>query len=275
LFQNVVFAGGGNRCFWQAGFWLGLTAELELKPATIASVSAGSAISCALFSGQIEATLEHTKRVMATNPKNRYLRHLFTEKPVHPHAALYRKIIHAALDSDALIRLKKGPTNRILLARKPKWLGPKSAVLAGLGAYQVEKHLFQPVHPKMGRRLGFKSEFINANDCEDVSTLADLILGSSCTPPFTPLMYRQDKPVLDGGLVDNVPLHGVDQLPGNTLVMLTRPYKKLPTRERITYVQPSQPVAASSWDYTSPENVQLTYDQGRSDAAHFLRTLCR
>ena len=76
-FNNVVFAGGGNRCFWQAGFWKSLNDELALKPKNIASVSAGSAISCAIFSGKMVETLENAKEVMSKNKKNRYLGNIF------------------------------------------------------------------------------------------------------------------------------------------------------------------------------------------------------
>lgn len=270
-FNNLVFAGGGNRCFWQAGFWLTLSSELELKPQNIASVSAGSAMSCALFSGCFEHTLEKTKEVMANNAKNRYWKNVFTSDPIHPHTTLYRKIIKESLTDEGLKKIHQGPLNRILVAHIPAWLGPKSAVLLGLGCYQIEKKLAHPVHPKMGRKLGFKSEFILSTECQTLDELSDAMISSSCTPPFTPLMYRHQKPVLDGGMVDNVPVHGVDTFPGETLVMLSRPYTSLPSRKGFTYVQPSRPVPIKSWDYTNPKAVQETYLQGIEDAKSFLK----
>ena len=35
MFDKVVFAGGGHRCWWQAGFWEVLRAEIELRPRVI------------------------------------------------------------------------------------------------------------------------------------------------------------------------------------------------------------------------------------------------
>ena len=269
--ENVVFAGGGNRCFWQAGFWRTVTKDLPIQPKRIASVSAGSAISSALFSGKFEETFEITKEVMSRNAKNRYLENLLNKNPVYPHSVLYREIIMRSINNEALRTLQTGPENRILVAHLPPYLGPRSSVLLGIGAYQMEKMLLKPVHPKLGRALGFSSEFLSNKDCNSVEALADAILSSSCTPPFTPLMYRHGKPVLDGGMVDNVPVHGVAHESGKTLVLLSRPYKKLPqTGERI-YVQPSQPVPVKSWDYTSPEKVSETYALGVKDGFAFLK----
>jgi hypothetical protein len=90
-------------------------------------------------------------------------------------------------------------------------------------------------------------------------------------------MYRGGQAVLDGGLVDNVPIDGLSPSPegvptSEVLVLLTRRYsqpdyliKELPGL-RLTYVQPSRPVPISSWDYAHHELMPLTYQQGRADA---------
>lgn len=273
MYDNIVFAGGGNRCFWQAGFWNEFTQHVEVKPSNIASVSAGSAISCAIFAGRTEETLEATMEVQSTNHKNRYWSRALQGKNVHPHSELYRKIIHKALDEESLKTLKKGPTNNILLAEIPSWLGPRSAVLVGMLAYQLEKKIRHPVHPTWGRKIGFRSRFVTANSCNTVNDLADLILSSSCTPPFTPIMRHKGDVVLDGGMVDNVPVHGIQTANGKTLVMLSRPYSSLPSLPNIDYVAPSKKPPIESWDYTSPDKVLQTFEQGKLDAKQYLRTM--
>ncbi len=271
-FENVVFAGGGNRCFWQAGFWQTIAPSLSAPPKHIASVSAGAAISCALFSGCFDAVLENTLDVMKTNKKNRYWRNIFSSEPVHPHNMLYRQIISRSISKEGLETLHNGPLNHILVAHIPVWTGPFSATWLGIAAYQLEKKLFQPVHPRFGRKLGFVSEFIKVQDCRTVENLTDLILSSSCTPPFTPLMYQSGKPVLDGGMIDNVPIHGVSHYKGQTLILCSRPYKQLPQITGRTYVAPSRPVAIKSWDYTNPQGVLDCFEQGKEDAQRFLDT---
>lgn len=269
-YTNIVFAGGGNRCFWQAGFWQLASKHLDLKPNNIASVSAGSAISCAILADRIDETLASTLEVISTNTKNRYWSNALKGKNIHPHSELYRQIIYKAMDDSSLGKIQAGPTNDILLSEIPSWLGPRSAVLVGLTSYQLEKKLYQPVHPKFGRKLGFKSRFVPANECKSIEQLADTILSSSCTPPFTPLMFHQGSPVLDGGMVDNVPIHGVDTSKGKTLVLLSRPYKKLPGNDAVDYVQPLSPVPISSWDYTKPNEIIATFEQGKKDAEYYL-----
>ncbi|MCP5161510.1 MAG: patatin-like phospholipase family protein [Hahellaceae bacterium] len=270
--HNVVFAGGGNRCFWQAGFWESVAEPLKLSPRTLASVSAGSAISCAIFSGKVKETVAAAKSTATQTTTNYQPRNLLRKAPVFPHEQLYRAIIKKTMTTDAIERLRHGPVNRIQLARLPAWLGPKSATVLGLAAYQLEKKLREPVHPRMGRKLGFQSEFREAGHCATADELADLILASSCTPPFTSLSYLGDAPALDGGMVDNVPVHGVDETEGPTLVLLTRPYKVLPEIAGRLYVQPSSKVPVSSWDYTNPKGIQATFDQGRRDGEAFVKT---
>lgn len=41
------------------------------------------------------------------------------------------------------------------------------------------------------------------------------------------------------------------------------------------YVQPSRKVPISSWDYTSPSQIQHAYDLGRTDGEDFLAHLPR
>lgn len=271
--ENVVFAGGGNRCFWQAGLWEVIAEPLNLKPKQFASVSAGSAISCGVIAGQSKECLRVVKATTANNPKNRYLKNVFNADPVFPHERLYRAMVLEIMQGDAFTRLKNGPKNAVQVARIPRWLGPRSAMVMGLMAYQLEKKIHQPVHPSYGRRLGFHSEFFNANDCNSTTELADLILASSCTPPFTPLMYRNNLPALDGGLVDNVPVHGIPDNSGETLILLTRPYPFIPATKGRLYLQPSQKVPVSSWDYTNPKGIQDTYDLGRRDGEQLLKSL--
>ena len=273
MYTNLVFAGGGNRCFWQAGFWEVFSANVEMNPLKVSSVSAGSAISCAIFADRIIETLEATIEIQSQNKKNRYWSRALKGKNIHPHAELYRKIVYKGIDNESLQKLQSGPTNRVLLAELPPLLGPRSSVAIGLLSYQLEKKLFHPVHPKFGARLGFRSRFVAANNCTTVEELCDLILSSSCTPPFTPIMKHRGDPVLDGGMVDNVPLHGIKQGSGKTLVMLSRPYAKLPSTKGTDYVAPRSTVSVSSWDYTSPNLVLATYEQGKRDALQYLKEM--
>ena len=80
--------------------------------------------------------------------------------------------------------------------------------------------------------------------------------------------------VLDGGVVDNVPVCALDGAPGVTLVLLTRRYPALPDVPGRTYVQPSRKIPVSAWDYTNADGLQVAYDLGRRDGEAFLESRC-
>ncbi len=280
-FGQVVFAGGGNRCFWQAGFWSIAAPALDLRPRRIAAVSAGAAVSALIVAGRAESTLRHFQRMTAANPTNLHLRNLFGPQPIVPHAEMYRGALRHALDDEAVARIRAGPDLRVLLAAVPRWLGPRSGVVAGFLAYEIEKRLRQPVHPVGGRRLGFQPLVVSLGSCRDAEEMIALILASSSTPPMAPVARWAGRTVLDGGLVDNVPVAALeagsagrpDSTPEtSTLVLLTRPYpvERLPRVAGRTYVQPSREVPVSKWDYTNPDGLQQAWDLGRDDAEDFI-----
>ncbi len=273
-FSSVVFAGGGSRCLWQVGFWSVVAPGLKLKPETVTGVSAGASMACLIFAGTAESTLEFFKALTAANKKNCYPSNLFNGEPVFPHYRMYRAGILHGIDRKGLARIKKGPDIRIMISRIPKWLGPRSATFVGTGIYLVERCIRKSVHPVGGTRFGYAPEVFSVRDCATPEELADLIIASSCTPPFTPIQTWNGRPSLDGGFVDNVPVRALPEKPGRTLVLLSRPYPEssIPQIEGRVYVQPSQKTPITKWDYTSPRGLQGAYDLGRKDGESFLRS---
>jgi predicted patatin/cPLA2 family phospholipase len=278
MFDQVVFAGGGNRCWWQAGFWDIVQPRLDLRPRVIAGISAGAATACMLYTRDADWVMRYYEDALRHNTRNAYWGNLLRGESVFPHYRIYRQ---ALLDiyGDRFSQLARAPEIRIGVSHLPRWLGARSAVAAGLIAYNIEKYIRKTLHPTLGQTLGFHPEFVRAQDCASVEDLADLILQSSCTPPFTPVLRRNGRPVLDGGMVDNVPVGALDATPGHVLVMVTRLYPRpqmfvVPhgNQQRL-YVQPSRKVPISSWDYTSPSQMQHAYNLGREDGEQFLQRL--
>lgn len=271
-FDAVVFAGGGCRCFWQVGFWQTAAPALGLRPRAVAAVSAGAAMACMVFADAVADGLADFKRRAATNRRNIYPLNPLARRPMFPQAAIYRETILATLSPARLAELQRGPDVRVLIARVPPWLGPRSGFLVAVLAYEAEKLLRRRgPHDALGRRVGFRPEVATVRDCRSPDELADLILHSSCTPPFTPAFRRNGQPVIDGGLIDSVP---VDVLPApspSTLVLLSRQYAPdaIPAVAGRTYIQPSAPIPVQKWDYTNPAGVQATYDLGRRDGERF------
>lgn len=268
-FDNVVFAGGGNRCFWQAGFWWVAAPALNLVPSGVVAVSAGSAMACALFAGTFEACFAAYKQSVADNARNLYLRNLLGSQPVFPHGDIYRAAILASIDAQALSRLHQGPAIRVLVSCPPRWASAQLAMLLGVAAFGIKACRKGAVHSSMGQRVGFRPLYVSVQECATPGALADLIIASSCVPPLTPQARRNGVALLDGSLVSNVPIEGVAQDAGETLVLLTRPFSKLPLVPGRTYVQPSKPVPVGAWDYTNAAAVQRAFDLGRRDGERF------
>ena len=279
-FDQVVLAGGGNRCWWQAGFWHVLNEKIPQTPKKLIAISAGAATACLFYArpgkNGAEWGLNYYAHALDKVRKNANWSNLFSSEPIFPHHQIYRSALKNILGGGFDL-IKRGPEIEIGLAKTPAWLGPRLSVAVGLTVYNLEKHFKKSLHPTLGKTIGFTREFIRAQDCSSEDDLIELILQSSCTPPFTPVMYRGGQAVLDGGLVDNVPIDGLSPSPegvprSEVLVLLTRRYsqpdyliKELPGL-RLTYVQPSRPVPISSWDYSHHELMPLTYQQGRADA---------
>jgi predicted acylesterase/phospholipase RssA len=268
-FENLVFSGGGNRCFWQAGFWSVVSQMNERAPLRITAVSAGAAMSCALFSDTFEHGFSTYKRALATNRRNFYPGNLLRRRPVFPHGNMYRDTILSSIDRKALSRLHQGPDIRILMASPPRWASRSLAMLLGMVAVGLDATQTDRVHTRAGYRVGFRPLFASVRQCNNPEALADLIVASSCVPPLTPQARLEGMAVFDGGLVNNVPVDGVNQDSGETLVLLTRRFNRLPSVPGRTYVQPSQPIPVAAWDYTNAEAVQWAFDLGRRDGERF------
>jgi predicted acylesterase/phospholipase RssA len=270
-FDAAVFAGGGCRCFWQLGFWEVAAPVVGLRPQMFGAVSAGAAMACTVLGDAIADVVDDFKARVGANGRNIYPLNFFRRHPIFPHERIYRDTILASLDATRLARLHAGPDIRVLVALAPRWLGLRSSYLVAIAAYQAEWVVPFGPHNACGRWAGFEPHVVSIRDCATPNDLADLILHSSCTPPLTRLSRRGARPVLDGGLIDAAPVETIPAGATRTLVLLTQHYPAaaIPQVPNRTYVGPSAPVPINTWDYTSPERVQATYDLGRRDGERF------
>jgi hypothetical protein len=255
------------------GFWYVAGKVLGLEQAIIGGVSAGAAMACLVKSDRIMEGMSIFKENFKNNRKNAYFSRLGTPDPVFPQHGMYRGGLSATLNAAAIQKIRQSPGIRVLIAKPPKNWPPQLATLLGIGAYMLEKQLCKPMHPTWSRKLGFQPLVVSAESCRTAGQLADLILQSSCTPPFVPVLYRNGHPVLDGGLIDNVPVIAVKDVKGPMLVLLSRCYPpdRIPAIPGRLYVQPSMPPFIGRWDYTNPKGLQDTFDLGCQDAEVFLK----
>jgi len=274
-FKSVIFSGGGSRCLWQVGLWDTVSHELNLKPDIIAGVSAGAAMAGMIASGTSDIGIALIKEATAANKKNFYLSNFLKKEPVFPHYRIYRNTVLNAINPDALKRLKQGPEVRVLITNPPAYLGALSGTFVGIMAYVLEKHISHPVHPGTALKLGFKPAVAKLNDCNTSDEVADLVMCSSCTPPFLPILKYNGRISLDGGIIDNVPVSVIseDERKGKMLVLMSRIHRadRIPKIPGRIYLQPSVTPGVSKWDYTNPGGLQSAYDLGRKDGETFVR----
>lgn len=275
MFEQVVFAGGGNRCWWQAGFWDVVQPALKVAPRAVAAVSAGAATACLIWSRGSRAGLAHYRRALRDNVRNVHWRNLFRRgAPLFPHEAIYRQAIAALLSDGGFERLRtEAPDIRITFTRMPRHRTVQASLVSAAVLHWLERRFCHALRPSSaGPRLGFERGVAHVRDCRSEEELASLLLASACTPPFTRLIERDGAPVLDGGLIDNVPV-GALEPDRPTLVLLAAHHADRPDAWALDgriHVQPSAPPPMQAWDYTSADGMQATYDMGRRDAERFL-----
>jgi hypothetical protein len=276
MFDAIAFAGGGNRCYWQGGFYETIKEPLKLAPTLVIGASAGAF--AAVYS-LLEIGPEVRERVIgACGPhlKNFDVAAWWRGEPLCPVGPMYRRLLDQVLDAAALTKLRAVTDLRLAVARLPRGLTPVAGAVLGIATYQLEKKLMHPVHPRFGRALGFRSEFIAVRSLTEPLTLHDALMASGGVPPFMPVTLINGRPAFDGGLVDNVPVEpliDVERSGGRTLVLLTRQYRNVPDIAGRTYVQPSQKLPVRQFDITNPDGIRFAYQLGRADGARFAATM--
>jgi hypothetical protein len=123
------------------------------------------------------------------------------------------------------------------------------------------------------RGLGWLA--VTAQDLASPDLLIEAILASSASPPITRSVEKAGHLLVDGGLVDNVPVRALSPASqaGRVLVLLTR-YQRaghepiVHTADRL-YLAPSRPTPVAKFDYTSPHLLRATFELGLSDGARW------
>lgn len=278
MFDAVVFAGGGNRCYWQGGFYEAAASRIGLAPRLVVGASAGAF--AATYSLLEMGPATRSRVIGACHPrlKNFDIAAWRKGQPLCPVGPMYAELLKQTVDADALARLQTMTDLQIAVARLPRGLSPSLGAAIGIGAYQLEKRLFHPVHPRFGRALGFRPEFVATRTMNSPQQFRDALMASSGVPPFMPVTHVNGLPAFDGGLVDNVPvkpLEPIEAAGGRTLVLLTRVYQSIPVVSGRTYVQPSRKIDVKQFDIRNPDGIRNAFELGLKDGAAFAVSLGR
>jgi predicted acylesterase/phospholipase RssA len=268
----VTFAGGGNRAFYQLGLWRVWGPRVHPRVGCFATCSAGACVAALLLSGRSVEVGEYWRTLSGGVKRNFEWGRLLRGRRPTPHEPLYRDMLLYAFAEGGLERIRSQPFPFLVLTTAmPRRVPAAAATLLALCAYKLEQLTRGgEIHPTYGRRVGFGALAFDARECETPEQLADLIISSSATPPFTSVGRYGGRRLLDGGVIDNVPAFLADGVEGveRNLVMLTRPYPAGLTGRRGArlYFAPREPLPVGRWDFTRPDLLEATVATGERDA---------
>ncbi|WHI47512.1 patatin-like phospholipase family protein [Microbulbifer sp. JMSA004] len=279
MFNQMVFGGGGSRCTWQLGFLLSLSRELPIRPKVVCAASGGSMVAALMLTDRCREGVNYFHSACKKNERNFYWNNSFRKEPIFPHFEIYRKGVHEFFH-DSLESLRQSADLRIAVTYPPEWLPVPLALTLGLAIFYSNKHIFHDLHPNTALHLGFRQMFHPVSKCKDGTDLEQLILSSCCAPPISPRLSLGGAEVLDGALVGNAPVAGLDASKGRVLILDTGSFPHLPNSFSVqrgdqvwTYVQPSSPLPIGMWNFADPSAMRHTLKIGVADGYSFLDAL--
>ena len=269
-YRHIVFSGGGNRCWWQAGFVERLSQHACWNARQLLGASAGSGIATAFATGRIRRSLEVAIQRFDATPRNVRWRELLRGRRPFVLPLIYPDWISSFLDAHDFAQLKQSALKvQVAITRPVSYLPLPLASLLALGLYSTEKFWLKTFHARLPHRLGFRAQYLDLAQGVDLAEARTWLLASAAAVPLTPTYRVHGRPALDGGFYDNLPLPPDRADDPDTLVLLTRHRADLPRifeHQCRVYIQPSHPVAAINMDCTSGANVRATFEQGLREA---------
>lgn len=190
MYAGLAFAGGGNRCYWQGGFYETVAPRIGLKPSRVVGASAGAFAMLYTALGLGPYVRERVLAACAGRTSETDWAGFRKGGRLFPVGEMYRAMLTELFTPGRLAELQAKADFRVAISRPPRlWPLPLAAAL-GIGAYQFEKRFFRPVHPSAGRRLGFKPDLIRIADCAAPDDLVAALMVSAAVPPFMPPRAR-------------------------------------------------------------------------------------
>jgi predicted acylesterase/phospholipase RssA len=267
----LTFAGGGNRAFYGMGLLRAWADILLPRTAIVSSCSAGACVIATYLSGRRDEARTYWMERTRGITRNFALDRLLRGERITPHGEIYRETLRVTFADGGLERIRAQPFPIFVLAAAFPALMPRAVSVAlGMMLYSAERALRRAPHPWSPRLLGFRPVAIDARTCESVDELADLIMASSATPPFTPVGQARGEMLLDGGMIDNAPAFVAEEVQvAHSIVFLSRPYHPsvLGVQGERLYIAPTEQTPISRWDYTRPHLLDATVEMGEREAA--------
>jgi len=203
----LAFAGGGNRCWWQAGLLKQLLENGARLPTSLVGTSAGAAIAASFLTGSTTKALQACQKLYSDNTQLFDWRGLTRFQIGFAHQTIYPTWL-AAFVNESNFKELQSATSRLLVAvtRPARALGLSGSVAVGTLAYLMDKKLFHNIHPTLPRFLGLKQAFFPLQDCTTALEARTTLRAAAAAPPFMSGVHLQGAWAFDGGYTDNAPI---------------------------------------------------------------------
>ena len=130
--DTLVLAGGGNRCWWQAGLIQELIQRGWSLPRNITATSAGAAIAASLMAGTTEAALVACKKLYSANAQLFDWKALIHLKVKFAHQHIYPAWLHSLLGDSDYAALQQAQSRLSVAVTQPaRWLGLTGSLITG------------------------------------------------------------------------------------------------------------------------------------------------
>jgi len=267
----LAFAGGGNRCFWQAGVVAAFLDKGMPLPPTMIGTSAGAAMAASCMTIGPAAALATCTGLFAKNQRMFHWPAMARMKLHFAHQQTYPDWIASIVNADTFPILQRARQRLLVAVSRPSaLLGKHGSIVAATLAYIVDKKIAHSIHPRLPRYLGLRQQFYDLHDCTSPKAAQALLNASAAAPPLTHSVLLDGQWAFDGGYMDNAPVPRQSaEEQARTLVLLTRHYPDRPElfqQNGRVYWQPSQRIPVSTWDCTGKSTVQAAFDLGYADA---------
>lgn len=242
--------------------------DIGLDPVRISAVSGGALTAAGFITRKGRDVLAEMTRAFVANAHNASLHEVAEGEGLSPHQRIYREVVSAVFDAAACARVAEGPAFQVLIGHPPTGRAATLTGSAATLAYEAELHLIGSPHFNWAERIGVTSTLVDARKAAADGRLVDLICAAAVIPPLFDLSTWDDMPVIDGGMADQAPMPDPDE--GRTLILLTRDYAKIPSIDGRHYLGPDADTDADKIDFTDPDKITRTWQQGVTDGKAFL-----
>ena len=269
-FEQLVFSGGGTRCFWHGGFASVVAPAIRLEPDRVSAVSGGALSACAFLADVEERLYEVMGGALAARGSNVSVSwDEVQENGLTPHQQMYREIVTDTLDDAAIARIADGPSFQVLLTHPPFESMPKLSTLPMMVAYEIDMAVRSSPHVVSADALGADRVLVDAREAARGGELIDLVCAAAVIPPVFNVQGWRGRPVVDGGMAGKAPMPDPDR--GRTMILLTRKFRNLPEHPDRVYVEPGESVPADKIDFTDRGKVEASWAAGKEDGRAFLK----